>query len=407
MKTKVIAAALFLGTVAAVAGYPAYQNIGTAPTPAPGTDPVAVLPHLDLANNERLKVEVVFVLDTTGSMAGLIQTAKEKIWSIATTMARADPAPDIKMGLVAYRDRGDEYVTRVVDLTDDLDSVYATLMDFRAEGGGDEPESVNQGLYDAVHDISWSQDGDAYKVMFLVGDAPPHMDYQSDTKYPDIMKMAKASGITVNAIQCGRLSETTRHWQHLAQLGDGHYFQVEQSGGGVAIATPFDEKLAELSAKLDSTRLYYGTDEEKEAFDRKVAATEKLHAVSSIESRARRAAFNASDSGKANLLGKQELIEDVTSGRMDLSAIDKDELPEPLQAMAPEEQSKFIQKNAAIRDDLSAEIRQLVDKRDTYLRNKVEEEGGAVDSLDNQIFGAIRAQAEAKGLRYNEAVPAY
>ena len=117
------------------------------------------LPPVDPLTNQRPLVEVVFVLDTTGSMSGLIQAAKEKIWSIATTLAPAQPAPEIRMGLVAYRDRGDDYVTRVVDLSDDLDSMYATLMDFRAAGGGDGPESVNQALHDAVHRISWSQDG--------------------------------------------------------------------------------------------------------------------------------------------------------------------------------------------------------------------------------------------------------
>ena len=87
------------------------------------------------------KIEVVFVLDTTGSMSGLINAAKEKIWSIAGTMAQASTAPQIKMGLVAYRDRGDAYITKSIDLSDDLDSMYSKLMDFRANGGGDGPET--------------------------------------------------------------------------------------------------------------------------------------------------------------------------------------------------------------------------------------------------------------------------
>ena len=97
------------------------------------------------------RVEVVFVLDTTGSMGGLIAAAKEKIWSIASTLAQAKQAPEISMGLVAYRDRGDAYVTQVVDLIKDLDSMYAKLMQFRADGGGDSPESVNQALDDAIN----------------------------------------------------------------------------------------------------------------------------------------------------------------------------------------------------------------------------------------------------------------
>src|SRR5690606_20429378 len=179
-------------------------------------------------------------LDTTGSMSGLIDSAKEKIWSIATTMAQASPAPEISIGLVGYRDRGDDYVTKVVDLSRDLDSMYATLMDFAADGGGDGPESVNQALDEAIHNMSWSQDPTSYKVAFLVGDAPPHMDYQDDGKYPEILQSAVARGIVVNTIQCGSMSETAGHWQRIAALGNGRYFQVEQAGSAVAIDTPFD-----------------------------------------------------------------------------------------------------------------------------------------------------------------------
>ena len=76
--------------------------------------------------------------------------AEEKIWSIATTMASAQQTPEIRIGLVAYRDRGDAYVTRVTDLSTDLDSMYAELMRLTAQGGGDGPESVNRALADAV-----------------------------------------------------------------------------------------------------------------------------------------------------------------------------------------------------------------------------------------------------------------
>ena len=60
------------------------------------------------------RIEVCFVLDTTGSMGGLIEGAKQKIWSIANEMISAKPTPELRLGLVAYRDRGDEYVTQDV-----------------------------------------------------------------------------------------------------------------------------------------------------------------------------------------------------------------------------------------------------------------------------------------------------
>ena len=401
MKTKIIAFSLFAFTGAVVFGYSDGQPWGASPQTQ--VDPVPVtLPTVDPITNQRPKVEVVFALDTTGSMGGLIAAAKEKIWSIATTLASSDPAPEIRMGLVAYRDRGDTYVTKVIPLSNDLDSIYAALMDFKADGGGDGPESVNQALYDAVHGITWSQDPNAYKVVFLIGDAPPHMDYQDDVKYPATIAAASAKGIVINVVQAGQNGLTKREWTRIAQLGDGAYFQVGQSGNAVALATPFDKKLAELSAKLDSTRLYYGDDEEKVEKQRKMNATDKLHAGSSLASRARRATFNASKSGEANLFGEGELVDDVASGRVDLSDIEHQALPEPIQAMTPAEQKALIKETAAKRKELQSRIGDLAEQRTEYLKKKVEEMGGAKDSLDHKIYGAVREQAASKGLHYDE-----
>lgn len=404
MNSKIIALALFVVTAAAVTCYPFYNRAGLVQA-----NTIEAVKPVDLttSSNQRPKVEVVFALDTTGSMSGLIQAAKEKIWSIATTMAQAQPAPEIRIGLVAYRDRGDDYVTRIVNLSSDLDTMYATLMDFQADGGGDGPESVNQALYEAVNNMNWSQDAKAYKVVFLVGDAPPHMDYANDVKYPDIVAAASKKNIIINTIQCGNENDTTAPWQHIAQLGKGDYFQVNQAGSAVAISTPYDAKLAELSSRLDDTRLYYGNKEEQAKSERKLQAADKLKAGSSVESRARRAEFNASKSGMSNLLGENELVEDVASGKVDLSSIEKNQLPEPLQKLPAAEQQKVIKEKSKERNRLLGEIKSLSKKRSDYLGAKVKEAGGAKDSLDNQIYNTVRQQALEKGLRYEAAAPSY
>jgi len=403
MKTRLLTLGLFAATATTIAFYPAVRQAVATTTklinsPPTGMNPVSIPPVA--AANQRPQIEVVFVLDTTGSMSGLIAAAKEKIWSIASTMASAQTAPDIKMGLVAYRDRGDAYITQTIPLSGDLDSMYARLMDFQADGGGDGPESVNQALHDAVNKITWSQNPNTYKVIFLVGDAPPHMDYQDDVKYPVTVALAKQKGIIVNAIQCGQDSSATADWQQVASLGQGSYFQVEQSGNAVAIATPYDNKLADLSSKLDKTRLFYGNDEEKAKQASKLAATEKLHRESSTESQARRATFNASASGKANFLGENELIDAVSSGRVKLSSLPKKSLPESLQAMPPAVQEEFVGKTKKERSALESEIKKLSEQRNDYLRQKVVAEGGKKDSLDAKLFGAIRKQANDKGLVY-------
>jgi len=322
-------------------------------------------------------------------------------------MASANSAPDIRMGLVAYRDRGDDYVTQIVDLSDDLDSVYAKLMDFKASGGGDTPESVNQALHEAVTKISWSQQNQAYKVVFLVGDAPPHMDYQDDVKYPESLALARDNNIVVNTIQSGFHSSTTAGWQKIAQLGQGQYFQVGQKGNAVAIATPFDDKLAKLSEKLDDTRVYYGSRKEKVKQQLKMDAAKKIHAASSPESLARRATFNSSKSGGANFLGKGELIDDVSSGRVDLSSIDKDMLPAPMKSMSVAEQKAAITEKADRRNKLKNEIKELAEERSSYLKKKVKESGGEKDSLDEKIYSAVREQAGKLGMVYSGDAPDY
>jgi len=398
MKNKIFTITLFLLTATTVIAYPLVK----ANSSSPANPPIVISPQ-----NDKPKIEVVFVLDTTGSMGALIEAAKEKIWSIASTMASAQMAPEIKMGLVAYRDRGDDYVTKVIDLSSDLDSMYATLMDFQANGGGDGPESVNQALNEAVNKISWSQDQDTYKVVFMVGDAPPHMDYQDDVKYPITAKIAKQKGILINTIQCGINDNTKHQWLQIAQLGGGDYFQVEQSGSAVAVVTPYDKKLAELSKQIEDTKLYFGNEAEKAKQRIKAAAKDKLHALASAPALARRAEFNASASGKENMYGRNELIESIKSGEVDLSSLDENELPSAMQAMTLEEQVELIEEKTEKRKKLEAKIALASRDRKDFLEKKAKEDGGYKDSLDDKIYSAVREQASEKGLVYEGDAPAY
>jgi len=393
MKTNILVTGVVLTTVGAVLLYPTIRGNAAVTPPQPR--------HGIIAPIGAKRVEVVFVIDTTGSMGGLIHAAKEKIWSIASTLAQAQQAPEISMGLVAYRDRGDAYVTQVVDLNRDLDSMYAKLMDFAADGGGDGPEAVNEALEAAIQRMSWSQDQSTYKVVFLVGDAPPHMDYQDDLKYPQIVAAAAAKGIIVNTIQCGGLSDTVAPWQHIASLGHGRYFTVEQAGSAVAVETPFDSRIATLAAELDSTRLYYGSAEERAAMQSKVEATARLNEEASVTARARRGAFNVtSAAGMDNFLGNRELVDDVASGRVDVAAVPPAQLPASVAALPVDAQRELLAATAEKREELKRQIADLAAQRDAYIETQVGADGGADTSLDQQIYDAVREQAAPLGLEY-------
>ena len=204
-------------------------------------------------------IELVFVIDTTGSMGGLIEGAKQKVWGIVNEVMKSSSKPEVRMGLVAYRDHGDAYVTQVTPVTRDLDSIYNTLMGYQAVGGGDGPEDVRQALADGVHKVGWSpRSPNLAQILFLVGDAPPHDDYSNEPDTVASALEAVKSGILVNTIQCGNMPGTDLVWKKISRAGEGQYFAIAQDGGVVAIATPYDAELARLGSNVGGTYMAYG-----------------------------------------------------------------------------------------------------------------------------------------------------
>jgi hypothetical protein len=164
-------------------------------------------------------------------------------WTIA--IADANPDAEIRMGLVACRDIGEEYVTKTFDLTTDIQDLYANLLELKARGGGDWPERVNEALDVAVNKLRWTPADDVRRIVFLVGDVPPHMDYAQDTKYPTTLAVAKQKDIIVNPVLVGNARDTERVWRDIAQNGNGRFIPIPQDGNAL------NEKLAALVAKRD------------------------------------------------------------------------------------------------------------------------------------------------------------
>jgi hypothetical protein len=370
------------------------------------------------APSPRPRVEVAFVLDSTGSMGGLIEGAKQKIWSIAnaiiapapgsglpgTAAGHADPglpgalwpngvraAPQVRIGLISYRDRGDEYVTRFHDLTEDIDAVFGNLQSFQADGGGDDEESVNQALYEAVHRMGWSADPDVLKIVFLVGDYPPHMDYRGEVKYPETCQAAASRGLIINTVQCGQVPETTRVWKEIARLAEGAYVALEQSGNMQTAATPYDEEMARLAGEIARTVVPWGTRErraEAEAKNRAAAAAPAAVAAD-------RAAFNLATGGKA-IQGSGDLLEDLLSGEVDLAKIKKEELPPPMQGMSLEEQKSYLADQRAAREALNSRLSQLAKQRAAFLQQEQQKLAGQGDSFDRKVAEIIAGQIERR-----------
>jgi Mg-chelatase subunit ChlD/DNA-binding transcriptional regulator YdaS (Cro superfamily) len=350
-----------------------------------------------IAPPARATIEVVFVLDTTGSMSGLIEGAKRKIWSVANQMASGQPRPEVRIGLVAYRDRGDDYVTRVFDLSTDIDAVYARLQQLSAGGGGDTPESVNQALREAVERMSWSPGQDVYKVLFLVGDAPPHTDYPNDLQYAESVRAARERGIVVNAIQCGTLDATTLVWREIAAAGAGRYVAIRQDGGMLAMTTPHDEELASLNRALGDTVIAWGAADERA----EIEAKRERALAAPEEDAASRLSFLAKAGGRVNS-GRADLVDAVTEGSVDAKNLAPEVLPEPLRQLSPEAREAFVEEKSEQREQLKQQISEVSRKRDAWVEaeQRRRAEAGEADGFDQQVLDAIRSQAAAKGIAY-------
>jgi Mg-chelatase subunit ChlD len=342
------------------------------------------------------RVEVCFVLDTTGSMGGLIEGAKQKIWSIANEMISAKPTPELKLGLIGYRDRGDDYVVKSFGLTDDIDAIYGHLREFQAGGGGDTPESVNEALAEAIHKMPWSSDRNVLKIIFLVGDAPPHMDYSNAPKYPDLCREAAKKDLIINTIQCGAMAETKPIWQEIAKLSEGSYVGIAQSGNVAVISTPMDKELSRLNERIGATLIPYG-DSKLQA---EVHAKFAMAASAPVPAMADRLTYN-SKTGKA-VQGRGELVDALNENKLKLEEIDQKKLPAELQKLDRSELEKRISKARDERADLQKQIVELSKKREAYIQseNKRLAAEGKGDAFDQKVAETLRTQAAKKGINY-------
>jgi hypothetical protein len=336
-------------------------------------------------------------------MGGLIEGAKQRIWGIINEVMQTPAHPSVHVGLVAYRDHGDQYVTQVLPLTNDLDKVYTTLMEYRAEGGGDGPEDVRQALADGVLKAGWSKpSADTAQIVFLVGDAPPHDDYVQEPDTLATTAQAVKAGMIVNTIQCGAADDTQQVWQQIARRGEGQYFAIAQDGGVQAIASPYDARLSELGNKLGSTYLAYGGGAgeagerfRNEAKARQVKTESAVAGAAPVAAQADRAVNKALN--KDAYVG--DLLQSIENGSVNLDDVKSEDLPADLQKLSAAERSKEVDRRLAERRQIREEIVSLNKQRDAYIAAERKKQSGAQNSFDAAVASALKEQLSRKGVK--------
>jgi hypothetical protein len=179
-------------------------------------------------------VDVCFIIDTTGSMGDEIGRVQDTLLSL-TQRLRSEQEVDLRYSAVLYRDIGDEYLTMVHPFTNDFRAFDTAIQQISAGGGGDGPESLNQGLAMAVAGVNWRPG--AAKVAFLIADAPPHMDYQESITYGRAAAGAVHQGIRVHTVAASGLDDVgSLVFRQIAQLTRGRFIFIEYGSTAAAAA---------------------------------------------------------------------------------------------------------------------------------------------------------------------------
>jgi hypothetical protein len=178
----------------------------------------------------KMNLDVLFLLDSTGSMGDEIAALQSSLLNIADQIDDLRPRPDLRFGLVTYRDRGDQYVVKKADFTTNVWSFENRLDSVQANGGGDYPESLNEALYVAIHEMDWREE-DCIRLVFLVADAPPHLDYAQDFDYAQEMAIAAANGIKIFPIAASGADDQAEYiFRQIAQFTQARFIFLTYDG---------------------------------------------------------------------------------------------------------------------------------------------------------------------------------
>lgn len=341
-------------------------------------------------------IDLAICLDTSGSMSGLIEAAKQKLWAVVNELVQATPTPYLRVALIEYGNTGIHpetgWVEKKLDLTTDLDEVYKQLFALTTNGG---TEYVARAMTAAREQLEWSTDPEALKIIFVCGNEPATQD--PEITIEEACKATISKGIIVNSIFCGNSAEGEQTgWLTVARLADGRYAAIDQEHGVVNTPTPMDDELAKLSNNLNDTYLPYG---EHGAYGTTNQAAQDANASTMSPGVAAERAVAKAGTQYRN--ARWDLVDASQQEDFDLAAVSVEQLPEELQQMTLEQRQAHIEKMAAQRASLQGQIVELGRQRQDFIAAEMKKQGlDDEQSLDAAIRAAIRQQAVANGFTF-------
>jgi von Willebrand factor type A domain len=336
-------------------------------------------------------VDLVIALDTSSSMDGLIDAARQKLWDTVNLLNQAQPRPVLRVGIVSYGNTGYDasagWVRKDADLSTDLDTVYSKLFALKTNGG---EEYVARAVDAAVSGMQWDGDPDALKIVFVAGNEPADQD--PVVPLGASIGRARERGIFVNSIYCGSASAgEVSGWRQVASLGMGKFAAIDQNRA-VAIATPMDAELAQLGAQLNGTYVAYGAGGGAGVVNQ--LEQDKNAASLGAPAAASRAAAKGTKMYRSD---SWDLVDALAGGK----DVKREELPPAMQGMSEGERKAWVEGKAKEREEIQNKIASVAAKRDAFLKGeRAKHAGDGKAALDDALNGAIVDEAKAKGFKF-------
>lgn len=353
-------------------------------------------PENKLAKNNT--IQLALLLDTSGSMDGLIDQAKSQLWKIVNELAttkKDGKSVELQVALFEYGKQSipaDEgYLRNIVPFTQDLDKISDELFKLKTNGG---EEYCGRVILNAVDNLQWNKSNDQLKIIFIAGNEPFT---QGNIDYKTACKKAVKNGIVVNTIFCGNYAEGVQTmWKAGADISDGKYMNIDHNADIVHIDAPQDAEIIKLGQQLNKTYIAFGKigKEKKEMQSEQDANSMSVSNEVMVQR-------SVTKSGGQYKNSTWDLVDAKKDGTLKIEDLKDEELPDEMKKMSVQERKTFIEKKEKEREQIQIKINKLNDERSKYVAQKMLENKND-NTLDAVMIKTIREQAKNKNYSFSK-----
>jgi len=344
--------------------------------------------------NRSAKIQVALLLDTSGSMDGLLEQAKSQLWKMVNELAtskKGGKAPAIEYGKSSLP-ASEGFLKQLVPLTNDLDLVSEQLFALTTNGGD---EYCGWVIEDATKNLKWSESNEDLKIIIIAGNEEFT---QGNVDYKKSCKAAITNGIVVNTIYCGDCEEGIRFlWKDGADRADGKYMCINQNDQVAHIETPYDSEIGELNDELNKTYIAFGS-KGKDRLARQSAQDANAGGYGA-SNKAERAISKSKKSTYSN--ASWDAVDAMEEDETIIEKAKEEDLPEEMKGMNTKERKEYVAKKAAEREVIQKKIQEAAKKRSSFIAEKRKEAAGSEkNTLDAVMLKAVREQAKKKAFKF-------